>query len=108
MRSRGETVGSGRWQSGTWHVVSDQWPVVSAFPYSTHCVDCVVLITWMLLVLVYLLYPLHLLYLLQIGPDHGDTWMLLVLLAQILEQPFYEELRTKQQLGWGPVEGSSE
>ena len=31
----------------------------------------------------------------------GDTWLLLVLLSQILEQPYYEELRTNQQVGSG-------
>ena len=37
---------------------------------------------------------------LQIGMDEGDDWLLLALLSQLLEQPFYGELRTKQQLGY--------
>ena len=44
----------------------------------------------------------------QIGPEAGDDWMLLALLAQILEQPFYGELRTKQQLGYIVSSGVSE
>ncbi len=36
----------------------------------------------------------------QIGVDEGDEWMLLALLAQLIEQPFYAELRTRQQLGY--------
>lgn len=44
----------------------------------------------------------------QVGMDEGDDWLLLGLLSQLIEQPFYEELRTKQQLGYivqsGPTE----
>ena len=32
--------------------------------------------------------------------DEGDNWLHLALLGQLIEQPFYEELRTKQQLGY--------
>ena len=37
---------------------------------------------------------------LQVGMDEGDDWLHLVLISQLLEQPFYAELRTKQQLGY--------
>ena len=37
---------------------------------------------------------------LQVGMDEGDDWLDLVLVSQLLEQPFYAELRTKQQLGY--------
>jgi len=37
---------------------------------------------------------------LQVGMDEGDSWLLLALLATLLDQPFYSELRTKQQLGY--------
>ena len=37
---------------------------------------------------------------LQVGRDEGDDWLHLALISQILEQPFYGELRTKQQLGY--------
>ena len=36
----------------------------------------------------------------QVGRDEGDDWALLALAAQLVEQPFYGELRTKQQLGY--------
>jgi len=36
----------------------------------------------------------------QVGTDQSENWLLLALLAQLLEQPFYNELRTKQQLGY--------
>lgn len=32
--------------------------------------------------------------------DEGDEWLLLAFLSQILDQPFYAELRTNQQLGY--------
>lgn len=35
-----------------------------------------------------------------VGPDEADRWVRLALLAQLLEQQFYEELRTRQQLGY--------
>ena len=34
------------------------------------------------------------------GPDAGDDWALLALLNQLMDEPFYGELRTKQQLGY--------
>ena len=37
--------------------------------------------------------------------DGGATWRLLGLLSQLVDQPFYSELRTKQQLGY--IVGSS-
>ena len=37
---------------------------------------------------------------LQVGPDVGDDWIHLAVLAQLIEQPLYEELRTRQQLGY--------
>ena len=37
--------------------------------------------------------------------DGGMTWRLLGLLSQLIDQPFYAELRTKQQLGY--IVGSS-
>jgi insulysin len=45
---------------------------------------------------------------LQIGPDVGDDWLLLAVFAQILDQPFYAELRTNQQLGYIVQSGVSE
>ena len=45
---------------------------------------------------------------LQIGMDEGDDWLLLALLSQLLEQPFYGELRTKQQLGYIVQSGVTE
>ena len=43
---------------------------------------------------------------LQVGRDDGGlTWRLLGLLSQLVDQPFYAELRTKQQLGY--IVGSS-
>ena len=36
----------------------------------------------------------------QVGKDEGDKWVCLAVLNQLLEQPFYGELRTKQQLGY--------
>ena len=36
----------------------------------------------------------------QVGTDVGDDWVNLALIAQLLDQPFYGELRTKQQLGY--------
>ena len=38
----------------------------------------------------------------------GDEWLLLAVLSQLIEQPFYEELRTKQQLGYIVQSGISE
>ena len=32
--------------------------------------------------------------------DKGDDWVHLALISQLLDQPFYGELRTKQQLGY--------
>ena len=37
---------------------------------------------------------------LQIGMDTGDNWLLLQVVSQLISQPFYGELRTKQQLGY--------
>jgi len=37
---------------------------------------------------------------LQVGQDERDDWLLLAVLSRLLEQPFYEELRTRQQLGY--------
>ena len=42
---------------------------------------------------------------LQVGPDNGEDWLLLVVLSRLLEQPFFEDLRTRQQLGY--IVGSS-
>ena len=36
----------------------------------------------------------------QIGRDTGDEWLYLAVLAQMLNKPFYNELRTRQQLGY--------
>ena len=36
----------------------------------------------------------------QIGTDEGDSWVLLSLLAQLMNKPFYASLRTRQQLGY--------
>jgi len=45
----------------------------------------------------------------QIGQETGgDEWRLLGLLAQIVEQPFYSELRTRQQLGYAVESGVSD
>jgi len=44
----------------------------------------------------------------QVGMDEGDDWLLLALLGQLIEQPFYEELRTKQQLGYIVQSGVTE
>jgi len=44
----------------------------------------------------------------QVGPDRGDDWLQLALLSQILEQPFFGELRTKQQLGYIVQSGVTE
>ena len=32
---------------------------------------------------------------LQVGPDDGEDWLLLVVLSRLLEQPFFEDLRTR-------------
>ena len=45
---------------------------------------------------------------LQVGTDEGDEWLLLAVLNQLLDQPFYEELRTQQQLGYIVQSGISE
>lgn len=36
----------------------------------------------------------------QIGQDDGDRWVVLSLLAQLMNKPFYASLRTRQQLGY--------
>eukprot|EP00966_Prymnesium_polylepis_P081544 1888966-Prymnesium_polylepis.1 len=43
----------------------------------------------------------------QLGPDRADDWLHLAVLAQVFEQPFYGELRTKQQLGCTSAAGSN-
>jgi len=44
----------------------------------------------------------------QVGMDEGDNWLLLGLLSTIIDTPFYEELRTKQQLGYIVSSGVTE
>ena len=36
----------------------------------------------------------------QVGKEEGDNWLCLAVLSQLIEQPLYGELRTKQQLGY--------
>ena len=36
----------------------------------------------------------------QLGSDEGERWLLLALFSQLIDQPFYSELRTNQQLGY--------
>jgi len=45
---------------------------------------------------------------LQVGPDEGDDWLLLTLLAQMVSKAFYSELRTRQQLGYIVQSGANE
>ena len=45
---------------------------------------------------------------LQVGPDQGDDWLLLTLLAQMVSKAFYSELRTRQQLGYIVQSGANE
>lgn len=37
---------------------------------------------------------------LQVGPDEGEAWPYLALLVRMVSKPFYNELRTRQQLGY--------
>ena len=40
--------------------------------------------------------------------DEGDDWLHLALIGQLLDQPFYADLRTKQQLGYIVQSGVTE
>lgn len=44
----------------------------------------------------------------QVGPDEGDTWVVLSLLAQLMNKPFYASLRSRQQLGYVVACGTNE
>jgi len=45
---------------------------------------------------------------LQYGMDEGDNWLRAALINQLIGEPFFEELRTKQQLGYIVQAGMTE